>query len=126
MLPTKLLRFSQARNLPGLKPWRSSASFRDAASFGVEGRNRVTVMWSSTAKSGDVGSPGNFGLTPHEVRIVAAVLHGYSDKEIARKLSVSTEALVKDLSGISHKLGVEGRLELALFAIHHRLVSDCD
>jgi len=65
-----------------------------------------------------------FGLTPRELDIVATVVSGYSDHEIARKLSISTTAVAQELTSVSHKLGVEGRLELALFAIHYGLLAD--
>jgi len=82
------------------------------------------TMCSPTAESGSVESQKKFGLTPHELDIVARVVSGYSDHEIARRLSLSKTAVAQELTAVSHKLGVEGRLELALFAIHHGLLAD--
>jgi DNA-binding CsgD family transcriptional regulator len=82
----------------------------------------VMTTWSPATKSGRV--EGKFGLTPLELEIVASVVGGYSCDEIAQKLSISRRAVVQELTTVSHKLGVEGHLELALFAIHHGLLAD--
>ena len=78
------------------------------------------------AESSSVESQRKFGLTPRQLKIVAAVVSGYSDYEIARTLSLNRTVVVEELAAASHKLGVEGRLEMALFAIHHRLLADGD
>jgi two-component system nitrate/nitrite response regulator NarL len=62
-----------------------------------------------------------FGLTPRQHQLVAAILSGYSNKDIAQEFSISEETVKRHLSNIFDKLGVSNRLELALFAIHHRL-----
>ena len=84
----------------------------------------MITMLSTTLGSGSFRSPKKFGLTPRELEIVAAVLGGYSDNQIARKLSITRTAVVEELDAVSHKLGVDGRLELALFALHHRLLAE--
>jgi len=63
-------------------------------------------------------------LTSHELEILAAAVSGYSYNEIAQKLSISEADVDEELAKVSRKLGVEGRLELALYAIHHRLLAD--
>jgi len=82
------------------------------------------TMWCSTAESGSVESQKKLDLTARELRIVAAVVAGCSNDEIAQELSTSRTAVNQELTEVSHKLGVGGRLELALFAIHHRLLAD--
>jgi len=77
-------------------------------------------------ESSSIGSQNKFGLTPRELDLVATVVRGYSDHEIAQRLSISTTAVVRELIAVSHKLGVEGRLELALFAIHYGLLANRD
>jgi DNA-binding NarL/FixJ family response regulator len=77
-------------------------------------------------ESGSAESRRKFGLTSHELEILAAVVGGYSYNETAQKLSISEVDVVEELAEVSHKLGVEGRLELALFAIHHGLLADRD
>jgi two-component system, NarL family, nitrate/nitrite response regulator NarL len=63
-----------------------------------------------------------FGLTARELEIVAAVTSAYSNKEIAQRFSLSQETVKHHLTKVFSKLGVSNRLELALFAISHRLV----
>jgi two-component system nitrate/nitrite response regulator NarL len=68
----------------------------------------------------------NFGLTRREREIVAAVISGLSNREIARKFRISEETVKHHVTNIFDKLGVYNRLEMALFAIHHGLVSRPD
>lgn len=63
-----------------------------------------------------------FGLTSRELDIVTTVAAGYSNKEIARRFSLSEETVKHHLTKIFDKLGVSNRLELALFAISQQLV----
>ena len=44
-----------------------------------------------------------------------------SNKEIAEKFSLSEDTVKHHLTSIFDKLGVSNRLELALFAVNHRL-----
>jgi two-component system, NarL family, nitrate/nitrite response regulator NarL len=64
----------------------------------------------------------SFGLTRREIEVVSQVVSGYSNKEIAARLSISDDTVKHHLTNIFDKLGVYNRLELALFAIHHGLV----
>lgn len=77
-------------------------------------------------REGQVG-PGtparapNFGLTPREVELVSAVVAGCSNGEIAEQLAISAKTVKHHLTNIFDKLGLSNRLELALFAVQHRL-----
>lgn len=62
-----------------------------------------------------------FGLTPRELQIVAAVVEGRTNKDIAAKFSISEDTVKRHLTNIFDKLGTSNRLELALFAINHGL-----
>jgi len=68
------------------------------------------------------GRSKNFGLTKRELQVVAAIVEGYSNKEIAQKFSLSEDTVKHHLTNIFNKAGVSNRLELALFAINHRLI----
>ena len=63
-----------------------------------------------------------FRLTPRELEITSAVVSGLSNKEIARKFSLSEDTVKHHLTNIFDKMGASNRLELALFAVHHRLL----
>jgi len=60
-------------------------------------------------------------LTAREQEIVTLVAQGFRNKEIADKLSISEQTVKNHLHNIFDKLGVSDRLELALYAIHHKL-----
>lgn len=65
-----------------------------------------------------------FGLTPRERETLALVVSGYGNKEAARHLQVREDTIKHHLTSIFNKTGVSNRLELALFALNHRLVGD--
>jgi DNA-binding NarL/FixJ family response regulator len=64
-----------------------------------------------------------FGLTRRELEILSSIVAGLSNKEIARQFSLSEDTVKHHLSHIFDKLGVSNRLELAMFAVNHRLVA---
>jgi DNA-binding NarL/FixJ family response regulator len=63
----------------------------------------------------------HFGLTPREREIVGVILTGSSNSDIAARFSISEKTVKHHLTNIFDKLGVSSRLELALFALHHKL-----
>jgi DNA-binding NarL/FixJ family response regulator len=65
---------------------------------------------------------GMFGLTSRELQVIAAIVEGCANKDIAQSLSVTEDTVKRHLKNIFDKVGVSSRLELALFAIHHSLV----
>jgi DNA-binding NarL/FixJ family response regulator len=90
------------------------------------GRESVVNLFKTLHELG--GAPGEeapqkkFGLTPREVEIISAIVAGYTNKDIAQKFSISEQTVKHHLTNIYDKLGVSTRLELALFAVNHRLV----
>ena len=64
-----------------------------------------------------------YGLTPRELEVVGAIVEGCSNRDIAKQFSLSEETVKRPLSNVFDKTGVSTRLELALFAIAHQLVT---
>ncbi len=63
-----------------------------------------------------------FGLTRRELEIVRTVVAGDTNKEIAARFEISENTVKRHLTHIFNKLGASNRVELALFAAHHRLL----
>ena len=63
-----------------------------------------------------------FGLTRREIEIVRSVVAGYSNREIAARSAITENTVKSHLTHIFNKLGASNRVELALFASHHRLI----
>ncbi|PYR63823.1 MAG: DNA-binding response regulator [Acidobacteria bacterium] len=60
------------------------------------------------------------GLTARERQVVAAIVVGCSNADIAQKFSISAKTVKHHLTKVFDKLGVSNRLELALFAVRRR------
>jgi DNA-binding NarL/FixJ family response regulator len=75
-----------------------------------------------TLTLGGHGRSRRFGLTHRQLEVISNVVAGFSNKEIACKLSLSEDTVKHHLTHIFDKLGVSNRLELALFATHHELL----
>jgi DNA-binding NarL/FixJ family response regulator len=83
-------------------------------------RSNVTTM--QTADS--VGSRVRDRLTPKEMQIVALIVQGCKNKDIATQLGTKEQVIKNYLRSIYDKTGVSDRLELALFTIHHRALAE--
>lgn len=69
------------------------------------------------------GLPNRYDLTARELEILIFIAAGKTNREIAHQLRISEQTVKHHLTHIFDKAGVYNRLELALFAIHHGLVS---
>jgi DNA-binding NarL/FixJ family response regulator len=70
-----------------------------------------------------VGARVRDRLTPKEMRIVALIVQGCKNREIASRLKTTEQVIKNYLRSIYDKTGVGDRLELALFTIHHRVLA---
>ena len=79
------------------------------------------------AQGGTVFDPRVFGIereeakqaeliTPRECQVLDGVCHGYSNAEIARRLSVSESAIKAYVSSIMRKLNCDNRVKIVLRA----------
>jgi two-component system, NarL family, nitrate/nitrite response regulator NarL len=78
------------------------------------------VDFMRNSSSGDKPQK-NYGLTKREMDILVSIVTGLSNKEIARRFTLSEDTVKHHLTNIFDKVGVNSRLELALFAINNRL-----
>jgi DNA-binding NarL/FixJ family response regulator len=83
-------------------------------------RSNVTTMHAAD----NVGSRVRDRLTPKEMQIVALIVQGCKNKEIAAQLGTKEQVIKNYLRSIYDKTGVSDRLELALFTIHHRALAE--
>ena len=86
-----------------------------------------TVLRTAPTFTGDtwengVGLHVQQRLTPHELRVIAFVVQGYRNREIATRMGATEAAVKNSLRKIFDKTGVFDRLELALYVIHHRVL----
>jgi two-component system, NarL family, nitrate/nitrite response regulator NarL len=89
--------------------------------------DRISIQSrATTAVPLSIGEMGiferpRFGLTRRELQVIGAILEGQTNKDIAATFSISQCTVKHHLTRIFDKLGVSNRLELALFAVNHRL-----
>ncbi len=60
-------------------------------------------------------------LTDQELRVLALIAKGKTNKEIARELNLSEGTVRNYVSNLLHKLGVSNRAEAAAFAVEHHI-----
>jgi DNA-binding NarL/FixJ family response regulator len=86
-----------------------------------------TVLRMSHGYAGDawedpVGLRVQQRLTPHELRVIALVVQGYRNREIAMCMNATEPGVKNSLRRIFDKTGVCDRLELALYVMHHQVL----
>lgn len=83
--------------------------------------NLAQYLRTMVAPSENLPQRNRYRLTPRELEIVAAVVAGFANKEIAQYFKISEDTVKHHLSNIFDKVGVSSRLELALFAVNQSL-----
>ena len=61
-------------------------------------------------------SPTHEGLTRREVEVIRELLEGRSNKEIGRVLGIREQTVKNTISRVLAKLGLQDRLQVALYA----------
>jgi len=79
---------------------------------------------TSIAAQDTVGARVRDRLTPKEMQIVALIVQGCKNKQIALQLKTKEQVIKNYLRSIYDKTGVSDRLELALFTIHHKVLAE--
>jgi DNA-binding NarL/FixJ family response regulator len=85
----------------------------------VQHSNVTSILAQDT-----VGARVRDRLTPKEMQIVALIVQGCKNKQIATQLNTKEQVIKNYLRSIYDKTGVSDRLELALFTIHHRVLAE--
>jgi two-component system nitrate/nitrite response regulator NarL len=94
-----------------------------AGQYWMGGRALASLMVAIQTLAGEPsGSLRAFGLTRREYQVVGAVVEGRTNRDIARAFSISEDTVKRHLTHIFDKTGVSSRLELAMFAVHHKLL----
>lgn len=61
-------------------------------------------------------------LTPRELDVIGCIAQGMSNKQIAQALFISSSTVRSHVSSLIHKLNLENRTQLAIYAKDHNLV----
>jgi DNA-binding NarL/FixJ family response regulator len=89
------------------------------------GQRCVQMMQAAAIQTQDtVGARVKERLTPKEMQIVALIVQGCKNKDIAMQLGTKEQVIKNYLRSIYDKTGVSDRLELALFTLHHRILAE--
>ena len=83
----------------------------------------LRTRWITEIGEDLVGTQVRDRLSEKELRIIAFVVRGHKNREIAMQLFTNEQVIKKALSAIFDKIGVSDRLELALFVLHHRMLA---
>lgn len=86
------------------------------------GHERIADLLESVAPARKASIRPADTITPRELLIIASIVDGATNKRIAEQHHMSHQTVKNHLSSIYDKLGVSNRLELALYAIAHRLI----
>jgi two-component system, NarL family, nitrate/nitrite response regulator NarL len=84
--------------------------------------NRMTAEVLNAFSTTEAAPRGKPLVSDREKEIIQLVVQGFSNSEIGVKLFIAEQTVKNHLHNIFDKLGVSDRLELALYAIHHRWV----
>jgi len=84
--------------------------------------NDIVEHLRVVTRAADSSAKPALTLTQREMQIVGAIVEGASNKDIGQQFNLSEQTVKNHLSHIFDKVGVSNRLELALYAVHHRLL----
>jgi DNA-binding NarL/FixJ family response regulator len=67
--------------------------------------------------------PPPVSFTPRQLDIVSAIVAGGTNRDIAKQFSITPTTVKYHLTHMFEKVGVSNRIELARFALQHRIES---
>jgi DNA-binding NarL/FixJ family response regulator len=89
---------------------------------GTDSKSSCRAMGDETESSPAPDAGMHEGLTAREVEVVRGILHGHSNKEIARTLVVREQTIKNVVSRVLRKLRLHDRVQVALYAVETRLL----
>ena len=108
---------------PALSPAEAAAQLSQEARMGRLDREAVDAVLESAGQvRARERAAWPAGLTEREVQVLRLVAQGRSEKDIARRLFISTNTVHYHVKGIYEKAGVSTRAAAALFAMENDLI----
>ena len=78
-------------------------------------------MADAESRGGDNGAGDGPRLTERERQVVVLVATGLTNAEIARRLSLTSGTVANHVEHVLRKLGLRGRVQIAVWAVEHGL-----
>ena len=79
-------------------------------------------MPAPTTATHSTSHPQTVQLSPREYEVLALIVEGRSNPEIAATLYLSQNTIKTHVRGILNKFGVSDRVQAAVLAVRHQLV----
>lgn len=98
------------------------AARRDASGIGMQGVSRAVDELLGPAAASPVRKPVGERLSRRELEVLQLVVVGRSNREIAERLTISTNTVANHVKNILAKTGAVNRTEAASYAIRSGLV----
>jgi len=83
----------------------------------------MTQKWPGCPISGPQAKEKAPPLSPEERQLIALIVDGHTNREVARYFSLCERTIYRRLVRIRSKLGVSNRFELMLFAIEQGITN---
>lgn len=108
-----------------LAPGKARSVLWDEVTAGRLDSNAVEAVLASAGQIGDRRRfPQPAGLSDREVEVLRLIARGSSNREVARRLSISAKTVGHHVAHIYTKIGVTTRSAAALFAMEHDLLRE--
>jgi HD-GYP domain-containing protein (c-di-GMP phosphodiesterase class II) len=107
---------------PALTADEAAKQLRAEVRSGRLDGDAVNAVLRATGQRAPVRREGPAGLTAREVEVLALLARGLSNREIARRLTVSPKTVSNHVEHVYTKIGVRSRVGATLYATQHGLV----